>query len=289
MSDTRRIIINADDFGQTKAINEAVIDAHQNGVLTSVTIMANMPHFEEAAAEAKKNPNLGVGVHLNLMRGRPLCDPSEIPTLVDKNGNLLGSVTSIWKQLFMGELSAKQLEMEFQAQVQKVIDSGIKPTHVDSEKHLHLVFPFVGRIACLVAKKFDIPCIRVGREKLHLNYRPARTTLNQTLKAYLISHRSRPFSHVAKDFGLRFTDRFTGVALTGNMTFDAYRFILAHTGPGTLEIMTHPAIRSGAEAIINEASWLDVHRPDEYRALTDDRVREAFAGSGVSLIHYGEL
>ncbi len=72
----RRIIINADDFGLCDGVNEAVAQAHSDGILTSATIMVNMPAAEKAVKIAKKLPSLGIGVHLNLTEGRPISKDS---------------------------------------------------------------------------------------------------------------------------------------------------------------------------------------------------------------------
>ena len=81
---TSKVIFNADDFGYSKAINLGIIQAHKNGILSSATLMANMPGFEDAVKLAKENPELGVGVHLTLTCGYPVL--SDVPTLCQENG-----------------------------------------------------------------------------------------------------------------------------------------------------------------------------------------------------------
>src|SRR6185369_1031689 len=83
MSPARRLIVNADDFGRSSSINEAVIRAHREGILTTASLMVNGRACAEAVALAKENPRLGVGLHLSLVCGRSALKPTEIPGLVN--------------------------------------------------------------------------------------------------------------------------------------------------------------------------------------------------------------
>jgi predicted glycoside hydrolase/deacetylase ChbG (UPF0249 family) len=282
-----RIIINADDFGLSSAVNEAVLDGAENGVLTSATIMANMPGFDEAVAGAKNIERLGVGVHLNLLRGKPLYDPRLIPTLVDDKGKLIGNVPKLWMGFILGTIKSGDIERELSAQIERVIDSGITPTHFDSEKHLHHLFPRFGLIACRLAKKYGVKRIRVVREPLFPLAQPVRATASQFMKAAIINQHGMWLANTARKHGLTFVDRFYGLALTGRVTANAYRWLTANTSGGSVEVMCHPASRAGASADAGERSWLDHQRVNEYRALLDPETIEAL--SKVELINYGQL
>src|SRR5258706_14078771 len=82
----RRLIVNADDFGGSASINEAVIRAHRDGILTSASLMVNEPGFAEAVKLARENPTMGVGLHLTLLHGHSALSRKEIPDLVDEEG-----------------------------------------------------------------------------------------------------------------------------------------------------------------------------------------------------------
>jgi len=84
----KRIVINADDFGLCSGVNRAVAQAHTDGVLTSATIMANMPAAAEAVEIARKLPGLGIGVHLNLTEGWPLSQAADIRPILNADGKL---------------------------------------------------------------------------------------------------------------------------------------------------------------------------------------------------------
>src|SRR5262245_33982288 len=85
----RRLIVNADDFGRSHSINEAVIRAHREGILTSASLMVNETSCSEAVSMAKQNPNLGVGLHLTLLMGHSALPQREIPGLVNERGEFL--------------------------------------------------------------------------------------------------------------------------------------------------------------------------------------------------------
>jgi predicted glycoside hydrolase/deacetylase ChbG (UPF0249 family) len=83
----RRLIVNADDYGRTLAVSRGIRQAHRQGIVTSTSVMMNMPNADEDLHLAQLEvPRLGLGVHLTLTAGRPLCAPENVPTLVDDEG-----------------------------------------------------------------------------------------------------------------------------------------------------------------------------------------------------------
>src|SRR5258706_13042294 len=84
----RRLIVNADDFGRSRSINQAVIRAHKEGILTTASLMVNEPAFAEAVELAKANPTLGIGLHLTHLCGHSTLPPGQIPRLVKGNSEV---------------------------------------------------------------------------------------------------------------------------------------------------------------------------------------------------------
>src|SRR5579863_8807822 len=122
-----RLIVNADDFGYTRSVNEGIIEAHRDGILTATTLMANGAAFEHAVEHARHNPTLDVGCHLVLVEGQSVLDPARaLPTSL---GDMVGAV-------MRGRLSPYE---ELRAQVEKIVAAGIRPTHLDAHKHTHLM------------------------------------------------------------------------------------------------------------------------------------------------------
>src|SRR5262245_39333828 len=127
----KRLIVNADDFGLTDGVNRAVVDGHRNGIVTSTTLMANGSAFESAVEIALHELRLGVGVHLNLVEGRPIAPPNSIGTLVDRMGRLAHRPASLAARVATGRVSLDDVERELRAQIERVLVTGLRPTHLD--------------------------------------------------------------------------------------------------------------------------------------------------------------
>lgn len=159
VSKIRKVIINADDFGLSAESNRAILDAFQSAVISSTTLMANMPGFDEACELAHRHELIGrIGVHLNLTAGTPLSEPiRRCPRFCD------GAQFRRRQTCFvLSREERKAVETEFAAQVQACVDRGIRPTHLDSHHHVHTEWP-IGAAAIRVARRFGIPAIRLTR------------------------------------------------------------------------------------------------------------------------------
>lgn len=145
-----KLIVNADDFGYCEAVNYGIVSAHQNGIVTSTTIMANMPGFEHAIDLLKENPNLGCGVHMTLSCNKPLL--KEAKTLTDENGFFFRRIDEKVAKKF----DLNEIYNEFCAQIDKAKDTGIEITHLDSHHHVHRIPCFKETIE-KIAKKYNLP------------------------------------------------------------------------------------------------------------------------------------
>ena len=144
-STPRRLIVNADDFGRSASINQAVIRAHREGILTTASLMVNEPAFEEAVALARENPTLGVGLHLTLLCGHSALPPEEIPGLVNARGEFSNNPPGAGFRYFFQRSLREQLRREIHAQFQKFRATRLPLDHVNGHLHLHL-HPTVFRI-----------------------------------------------------------------------------------------------------------------------------------------------
>lgn len=148
----KKLIVNADDFGLTEGNTIAHILCHEDGILTSTTLMVNMPFAPLAVSLAKKHPNLGVGIHLTLTMGRPVLEGAK--SFTDENGNFRKKGTYENGKVIADE---EELYAEWKAQMEKFIQMmGKKPTHIDSHHHVHLqdnLYPIASRLA----KEYDLP------------------------------------------------------------------------------------------------------------------------------------
>ncbi|MGH7954311.1 MAG: ChbG/HpnK family deacetylase, partial [Limisphaerales bacterium] len=135
---SRRLIVNADDFGLSRSVNQAVIRAHRDGILTTASLMVNESGFDEAVNLARENPKLGVGLHLTLLQGHSALSPEKIPSLVNSRGEFSGSPVGVGMNYFFKRRLREQLRAEIHAQFEKFHSTDLPLDHVNGHLHLHL-------------------------------------------------------------------------------------------------------------------------------------------------------
>lgn len=145
-----KVIFNADDFGYSRGINYGIVDAHSKGILTSTTLMTNMPGFNHAIELSKQYPDLGIGIHLTLTCGKPVLDGHK--TIVDDTGKFKSL------DFFEGdnEYDLNEVEKEWEAQIKKAIDANLDISHLDSHHHVHN-FEKHKELAYKLARKYNLP------------------------------------------------------------------------------------------------------------------------------------
>ncbi|HFL3598407.1 TPA: chitin disaccharide deacetylase [Clostridioides difficile] len=151
-----KIIINADDFGYCEAVNYGIISAHNNGIVRSTSMMANMPGVEHGVGLLKENKTLNCGVHMTLSCGRPLL--SNLKTIVDKDGFFIRKITDE----IIEKMDCDEIYRELCAQIDRVKGLGIDISHLDSHHHIHTLVSLKPVIEKIVTK-YNLP-IRGGFE-----------------------------------------------------------------------------------------------------------------------------
>jgi len=281
----KRIIINADDFGLSRSVNEGIIKAHRDGVLTSATLMANTPGFDQAVALAKENPRLGVGLHLNIVRGRPVSRPDMVSSLLEADGRFPGRASVVMRRLFLGRMNKAEFERELRAQVEKALAAGVRLSHFDSEKNLHVLPPFL-KLALKLGRDYGINKVRFVRE-FRFSSAPG-----QSLKGAFLSLSCAGMKGRLRRAGLVITDRFYGISYSGRLTAAAIDRILSREEDGSAEIMVHPGfVDQGLldlEATVGPY-YINKYREAELAALLDGRLKETVRRRGIRLITFHEL
>jgi len=285
------VIINADDFGLTPGVNRGIVSAFREGVLTSTTMMVNMRFFDEAAELAQANPDLPVGIHLTLLWGRPVSDPVAVPSLVDKEGRFPRSLGTLGRRYMVGRLEPEHLKVEFRAQIHKFQQAGLRPTHLDTHKHVHCL-PGVLSAMLAVAREFDIRRIRFPAEH-ELTIGPGgdapavpRSSLSGKAKQQLIRVLCARNRDKLAPAGVRTTDHFVGIRYQNCLNSGVFRLILDNLGMGVTEIMCHPGYN---DEHLGEYSSVPPYREQELEGLKDPAVRELVQQRSIRLMHYGEL
>jgi hopanoid biosynthesis associated protein HpnK len=168
----RRLIVNADDFGISEAVNEAVIRAFTEGVLTSCSLMVTGEAFEHAVSLAHAHPDLAVGIHLVTVMGRAVLPPPVIPTLVDAAGNFVSNPTRAGLKYYFSPQARSELRQELRAQFDKFAATGLRLSHIDGHLHMH-VHPVIFRAALELGLRYGVRRMRVPQEeyRLAVNFR----------------------------------------------------------------------------------------------------------------------
>ena len=160
------VIVNADDFGATLGMTQAIIDGHKNGIVNSTSLMVTMPRAPEAVEAAKSLPDLKVGLHLNLTNEKCAAPKGKIPLLVDEKGKFKnGFLNLLILSLIKPFAFRRQVMIETQAQIAKFKKTGLTMAHIDSHRHVHMI-PAIFKIVRKAAEEHGIPRIRVVNESL---------------------------------------------------------------------------------------------------------------------------
>ncbi len=238
-----RLIVNADDFGLTPGVNQAVVDLHVAGALTSATLMAAAPFFAQAATLAQQHPTLGVGCHVVLLDGVPLSPPEKISTLLDRDVSLpafRSTLGNFVRDLLLRRVDPQHIYTEAVAQIRHLQTHGIPVTHVDTHKHTHM-FPQVLEPVLRAAWDCGVRAIRNPFEPRWCTHStPGASTLRRIEVHTLHTLRSR-FVKQTHQQGLATTDGSLGVLATGTLDATAIRAILKNLPEGTWELVCHPA------------------------------------------------
>lgn len=248
-----KLIVNADDFGYTRAVTYGIVDAFKNGIVTSTTMMCNSPHVAHAVDLAKQNPDLGVGVHLVLTSGTPISE--NVPSLTDTNGSFYSQNT------IFDHAKPEDIEREWTAQIERFLSTGLNPTHLDSHHNVHehaIALP----IAIALAEKYGLPLRRAMNVP---NLDVAYNTVKRTT------------------FMMR---AFYGEQVSYETLEGQLRNVSALDKNETVEINCHPAYID--PDLISKSSYVDT-RMKEYTILTSDRIKNYVNELGIELINYRML
>lgn len=244
----KELAVNADDFGFTRDVNDGIVHAHREGILTSTTLMANGDAFEHAVELAQATPTLDIGCHLTIIGG---------PRYPASHAHLLLALAT-------GRLCPYQ---EFAAQVRKILSAGLRPTHLDTHKHTHLAPGVLSAIA-RVSREFGIPWVR----------RPfdfdARSVVALAMRV-----QSPRFTSALQ--GCRTTDHFVGFDLTGRMGTAEMVSLIRRLPDGFTELMCHPGFCR--DELRAAPTRLKESRERELHALVSPEVRSAIEDTGTVL------
>jgi hopanoid biosynthesis associated protein HpnK len=278
----KRVIITADDFGLTEAVNEGIERAHRDGALTSASLMVAGPAAADAVRRAKALPNLSVGLHLVVIEGPPASPPHQIPDLVDASGQFPSAQFHLGVNYAFRPAVRRQLAAEIRAQFAAYAATGLTLDHADAHKHMHL-HPTVGQLLLRIGHDFGLRAVRIPAEPPAVL---ARCGTPRTLGARALYAWSHLFRHQARRAGMATADAVFGLAWSGHMTAERLLRLIAQLPDGVSEIYCHPASRRDAAI---EALMPGYEHEAELAALVDPQLRAILRQHGIVPTRYGDL
>ena len=270
----RRLIVNADDFGLSHSVNEAVLRAHRDGILTSASLMVNEPGLDEAVKLTKENPRLGVGLHLTLLMGHSALSPKEIPGLVNERGEFSNRPATTGMNYFFKRGLRDQLRAEIHAQFKRFRATGLKLDHVNGHLHMHL-HPVVFSILMEDCGQLGISHLRLTRDCFARSRRMARgqwfyRASHAGIYEWLSNRARKPL----REHGIRHAQITFGLLQNARVDEEYVMKLLPELPDGDSELYSHPSLDNFKH---------------EFDALVSPRVKDLVKQLDIELIRYQDL
>ncbi|TPW18608.1 MAG: hypothetical protein FD126_3379, partial [Elusimicrobia bacterium] len=280
---TRRLIVTADDFGISTAVNEAVRRGYRDGVLRFASLMVTGEAAADAVDIARRDcPGLGVGLHLVLCSGRPALRPESLEGLLESDGRFPDDPVLCGLRYFFDGGAERRLERELRAQFERFLATGLRPAHVDGHLNIHahpVVFPLVMRLA----REHGFSRVRLPGGEFGVSFGYSRRPLGKQLleaavfgmlRAYLLRSHADPRIEVPQ--------RVYGLLRSGLMREEYVREAVRRLPPGTTEIYFHPSADPASEAGAEPRPGH--HTCTELRTLTSPGLKTFLDDEGISLV-----
>ena len=273
------LIINGDDFGLSQSVNQAIIESHEQGILTSTSLMVSAPAWAEAVNLAQNYPDLGVGLHLVLVCGQSVLSYEQIPHLVDRRGNFLNDPVKAGLTYQFNKAARQELALEIRAQLEKFQATGLPMSHLDGHLHLH-AHPVVLGIIKDLATEFSIKVIRLPSEELNFTLAIDRSDFWIKLVWSQVFGQLRRYGEgLFQNTGIIIPDKVYGLLATGRISEDYLLQLIPKIQAEVAEIYAHPD-----RSPVSNASG-----PMEFHTLLSSQVRDRIKTCGFELINFHDL
>jgi len=276
---SKYLIINGDDFGLSDSVNQAIIESHEQGILTSTSLMVSGQACLEAVNLAKNHPDLGVGLHLVLICGQSVLPAEKIPHLVDRNRNFLNDPVKAGLIYQFNREARKELALEIRAQLEKFQETGLLMSHLDGHLHLH-THPVVLGIIQDLAAEFDLKVLRLPSEELNFTLAIDRSHFwTKLVWSQVFGQLRRHGEHLFQGTKIIIPDKVYGLLATGRISEDYLLQLIPEIQTEIAEIYAHPDCSS----LSNPSG------PMELQTLLSHQVRDRIQSCGFKLINFHTL
>lgn len=283
----RRLIITADDLGADEGRNAGIFEAIREGMVTSVSLLANGPAFKDAirGISSLGEKKVSIGIHLNLSEGMPLV--SGLRRLTARDGCLLGKART--HELLSGPRDSdleREIQQEFDAQVRVFKEAGLPISHLDGHQHVH-VFPAAVRATVSLARRHRIPWMRAP-EEADPDPDDAAVGVHLLREGGNFSAMGKAARPLLSEAGIRTTDNFRGLYLKDRISLSSLVENLKALPEGLTELMVHPGRVFPTSPSNPFSRFSTVYRERELEALLDTGFRKALAEGRIELVPFPE-
>jgi len=281
----RRLIVNGDDFGLSPEVNEGILEAFRQGILTSTSLIPMGDAFQQAVEIVVKTPSLDVGIHLTLTGEKSILEKRQIPTLVDENGKFRQSANHFFSDYFRSRISMEDVRKEFSAQFEKLIFHGISISHVDSHQHIHML-PKILEITIQLADRYNIRVIRFPKEKIRIKHLASSSKYPRLIQQLVLNLFCAYSRGLMKYYA---TDHFYGFYYGGDL--DKYKLksiLLEQWDNGICELMCHPGKIMDGKTMEKYSHW-NYKWGNELEGLVDPDVKYIIQKHNIKLSSFVDI
>ena len=274
------LIVSADDFGLAKNINEGIVKAYKEGIVTCVNIIPTGEAFGDALKLTKTIGLNEIGAHLALTQTKPLTEASKIPTLLAADGSFYQDYKKLFLRFIRKRIDLDQVYIEFKSQINALLMAGLRITNLSSHEHIHMA-PVILDIFVKLAREYRIPAIRFLHEEKSFH-----TGINQLYKRIILFCLEGRVKKVLNASAICSPDHFRGFLHSGKLKEEVVLRIIGSLDEGTTELVCHPAV-IGPE-ILKKYGF---HKNGELElsALTGNAVKRLINDKKIRLLSYGEF
>ncbi|MFY9825977.1 MAG: ChbG/HpnK family deacetylase [Thermoanaerobaculia bacterium] len=270
----KALVVTADDVGLHPGMTAGALKAHDEGIVTACSVVANGRAFDDAAERLRDRPGLDIGIHLTLVGERPLSSAGRVRSLLGRDGALLPDFRAFTRRYLLGGIEAIEVEGELRGQIERLLATGLRIVHANSHQHLH-VLPRIFEIVVRLAQEHRIPFVRVPREPA------ARGLSPRSLQIGILNLLSRRLEVRS----VQTVERTVGVLDAGRLTTERLARILEDVA-GLSELVCHPGL--GDAALAAEYDW-GYGWDRETAALCDPRLPDLLRTQGIELTSFSRL
>lgn len=274
------LIVSADDFGFHNALNEGIVKAFVNGIVTCINIMPSGDSFENALELIKKNCITEIGAHLSLTQTRPLSEYSKVSTLITSAGKFNENYKKFFSKFISGKIDITQVYFELRKQMEILNTTGLRITNLNSHENIHMI-PSILNLFVRLAKEFKVKAIRFPHRDKSFHY-----DINMIYKKLVLSFFERRMRKILIASDVVSPDHFFGFFDSGKMNENSILQMIESLGEGTTELICHPGM---LDQQLTRRYRFYKNCESELQALISPHIKKLLADKEIKLVSYSNF